>query len=109
MANADSRTSAECIRVEVAYALPERQKIIALQVNPGTTAIEAVRQSGIAEFFVGLDAESAPLGVFAHAVERDHVLRDGDRVEIYRALVADPKESRKARAAQVKARRAQEK
>ena len=113
MANDKSSGGDDCIHVEVAYALPEQQKIIALRVTPGTTAIEAVRQSGIAALFVdegaGLDVESAALGVFGHAVERDHVLHDGDRIEIYRPLLVDPKESRKARAAEVKARRAQEK
>lgn len=109
MANDKSPGGDGRIRVEVAYALPERQQIIALQVAAGTTALEAARQSGIADCFDGLDLQQAALGVFGHAVGHDQVLRDGDRVEIYRPLLADPKESRKARAAQVKARRAQEK
>jgi len=109
MANAKSADGDDRIRIEVAYALPEQQKIVALLVRPGTTAIEAVQQSGIAALFVGQDVDGAALGVFGHAVERDHVLHAGDRVEIYRPLLIDPKESRKARAAEVKARRAQEK
>ena len=83
------------IAVEVAYALPERQALIAIRVPAGTTALEAVRLSKIAQRFEGLDVESAPLGVFGRRVEGDEVLRDGDRVEIYRPLTADPKEVRR--------------
>ncbi len=83
------------IAVEVAYALPERQALIAIRVPVGTTALEAVRASRIAEAFEDLDAEAAPLGVFGRRVEADEVLRDGDRVEIYRPLTADPKEVRR--------------
>ncbi|QIB66275.1 RnfH family protein [Kineobactrum salinum] len=93
------------INVEVAYALPERQAIVPLQVVPGTTALEAARRSGITERFAGIVLEDARLGIFGKVVAPDQVLREGDRVEIYRPLIADPKEVRKARAAKVKARR----
>ncbi len=97
------------ITVEVAYALPERQTIIELRVAEGTTALEAARQSGVAEKFDGIDLENDKLGIFGKAVSPQQVLRPGDRVEIYRPLIADPKEVRKARAARVKERKAREK
>lgn len=93
------------LQVEVAYALPEKQAIIPLQVLPGTTALQAAQRSGIAERFPGLDLESARLGIFGKVVAADQVLAEGDRVEIYRPLKADPKEVRKARAARVRERR----
>ena len=88
------------ITVEVAYALPERQRILSLQVPAGTTMLDAAARSGIAGLFEGLDLASAKMGIFGKAVAdpRRHVLADGDRVEIYRPLTADPKEARKARA-----------
>lgn len=98
----------QTIRVEVAYALPDKQAILALDVAEGTTALEAARQSGIAGEFEGVDLENSKIGIFGHPVSPDQVLREGDRVEIYRPLIADPKEVRKERAARVKARRAQE-
>lgn len=97
------------IHVEVAYALPGKQAILGLDVPEGTTALEAAQQSGIADRFEGIDLENAKLGIFASVVSPRQVLREGDRVEIYRPLVADPKEVRKERAARVKARKAQEK
>lgn len=88
------------IAVEVAYALPERQRIIALKVPAGTTMLDAAERSGIERLFEGLDLATAKMGIFGKAVAdpRTHVLVDGDRVEIYRPLTADPKEARKARA-----------
>jgi putative ubiquitin-RnfH superfamily antitoxin RatB of RatAB toxin-antitoxin module len=100
--------SDDAIAVEVAYALPERQAIIELQVAEGTTALEAARQSGVADQFEGIDLDNAKLGIFGKAVSPQQVLRPGDRVEIYRPLIADPKEVRKARAARVKERKARE-
>lgn len=100
-------TEQTLINVEVAYALAEKQSILALQVPEGTTALDAARQSGITEKFEGIDLENAKLGIFAKVVSPGQVLRDGDRVEIYRPLIADPKEVRKARAARAKERRGQ--
>tara|TARA_R110002110_G_scaffold415748_1_gene654867 strand:+ start:110363 stop:110695 length:333 start_codon:yes stop_codon:yes gene_type:complete len=94
------------IAVEVAYALPEKQAIIAVQVPEGTTALEAAQQSGIADRFEGLDLDNAKLGLFGKLVAPQQVLNSGDRVEIYRPLMADPKEVRKARAARAKERKA---
>ena len=97
------------IRVEVAYALPERQSIVPLTVPEGTTALAAAQQSGLAEQYEGLSIDDAKLGIFGKAVAAQHVLQAGDRVEIYRPLIADPKEVRKARAARAKERRARDK
>ena len=102
-------TGKDTIRVEVAYALPDRQAILALDVSPGTTALDAARQSGITDKFEGIDLENAKLGIFGALVAPAQVLQEGDRVEIYRPLIADPKEVRKARAARAKERRASEK
>ena len=97
------------IRVEVAYALPARQVLMELQVPEGATALEAAQQSGITEKFEEIDLENAKLGIFSKIVSPKQVLREGDRVEIYRSLIADPKEVRKARAARAKERRSQAK
>ena len=97
------------IRVEVAYALPEKQAIAELEVVEGTTSLEAARKSGLAERFEGIDLDNAKLGIYAKVVSPTQVLREGDRVEIYRPLIADPKEVRKARAARAKERRARDK
>lgn len=98
-------TDIETIAVEVAYALPDKQKIIALLVEPGTTALQAVKRSGIGAHFPELDLESVTLGIFGQtlgtkglAPASQYRLHAGDRVEIYRPLKADPKEARRRRA-----------
>ena len=98
-------TEADKIPVEVAYALPDKQEIVMLEVQPGTTAREAVQRSGIEKLFPGVDLEGSKLGIFGKAIKDGQVLRAGDRVEVYRDLIADPKEVRKRRAAEAKARR----
>lgn len=98
---------AETITIEVAYGLPLEQALLVLAVPAGTTAREAVRLSGLATRFPGLDPEHAPLGIFGK-LEKDpaaRVLREGDRVEVYRPLLIDPKEARRRRAERAKARR----
>lgn len=93
------------IPVEVAYATPEKQLIIPLAVQRGTTALEAVQQSGIAQEFPGLDLERQAMGIFAALLNgrdlpapAEYVLEPYDRVEIYRPLQIDPKQARLARA-----------
>ncbi|WP_417582101.1 RnfH family protein [Nitrincola sp.] len=92
----------EMIPVEVAYALPDEQKIIALNVHEGTTVHEAVVLSRMNEYFSEIDPESDPVGIFGKAVKDPLTteLRAGDRVEIYRPLLADPKEIRARKAAE---------
>lgn len=97
------------IAVEVAYALPDKQLIKAFEVPPGTTARQAVELSSIADSFDGLILEGNALGIFGKVVASDYVLRAGDRVEIYRPLIADPKEVRKERAAKTRLSRAEKK
>lgn len=94
------------MRVEVAYALPDKQRIVAIEVEEGCTVFEAAQRSGIVAFFPEIDLTQAAMGIFGRVVEqpREERLREGDRVEIYRPLVIDPKEARKARAAKKEAR-----
>lgn len=98
------------ISVEVAYALPGRQRIIRLAVPAGTTMLEAVRLSRIVEHFPGLDIDNSTMGIFGKAVATpaERVLLEGERVEIYRPLIADPKEARKQRAAKARGGAGQE-
>lgn len=100
-----SEPEPESIEVEVAYALPDEQMIIPVRVAPGCTAIQAVRDSGILEHFPQIDLESAKIGIFSRAIPKpaEHVLMAGDRVEIYRPLLIDPKEARANRAKKAKA------
>ncbi|SFX57894.1 RnfH family protein [Marinospirillum alkaliphilum] len=89
------------ISIEVAYALPEKQKILALEVQAGTSVLDAALQSGMEQHFPGLDIRSCKLGIFSKQVAKPdaQLVQDGDRIEIYRPLVADPKASRAQRAA----------
>lgn len=97
----------ENVPIEVAYALPEKQRIIKLNVPPGTTALEAVMQSGIDAFFDDLTlGPEVKLGVWGKSVTHDREVLSGERVEIYRPLQVDPKAVRKARAEKAKAARA---
>jgi len=99
----------EEINVEVAYALPDKQKLIDFRVVKGTNALKAVKLSGITQFFPEISLDELQLGIFSQHIEPDQVLQEGDRVEIYRPLLADPKEVRKRRAAEMAAKRAQQK
>ena len=85
--------------IEIAYATPDLQKIIECEVDSGVSPRDAVRQSNIRQYFTEIDPETCDLGVFGKSIADDYVLADGDRVEIYRALIADPKEVRRQRAA----------
>lgn len=90
------------IRIEVAYARADQQVIKKIEVEAGTTAEAAIRQSGILEQFPEIDLATNKIGLFSKATKLDTVLREMDRVEIYRPLIADPKEVRKQRAAEGK-------
>lgn len=94
--------NAELIDVEVAYARPDTQLILELRVPEGTTLEQAVRESGMLERFPEIDLARNQVGIFGKLNKSDTVLRNGDRVEIYRQLIADPKEVRKQRAAEGK-------
>lgn len=86
------------IRVEVAYGLPDRQALVAIEVPTGTTVAEAIEASGIDRKFPDLEVHPGRVGIFGRKVTLDTALRAGDRVEIYRPLLVDPKETRRARA-----------
>jgi len=96
--------SIQSINVEVAYALPDKQIIREVNVDAGTTIGAAIVQSGIMMDFPTLDIEleNAKVGIFGKVATMTTVLADGDRVEIYRPLIADPKEVRRKRAAEGK-------
>jgi len=86
------------IDIEVVYALPAKQTLLKQQVAAGTTVLEAVRASGILEKHPEIDIATTKLGIFGKLVKPDIVLREKDRIEIYRPLIADPKEVRRKRA-----------
>lgn len=87
----------ETLDIEVVYALPEQQVLLTLQVVSGTCVGEVLRQADLKKRFPGLDLVTMPIGIFGQRVSADHVLRAGDRIEIYRPLSADPKLARRAR------------
>ncbi len=88
--------------VEVAYALPDEQIILPLEVEEGTTIKQAIEQSGIMEKYPEINLGENKVGIFGHAQKLDKVLQSGDRVEIYRPITCDPKEVRRERAALAK-------
>jgi putative ubiquitin-RnfH superfamily antitoxin RatB of RatAB toxin-antitoxin module len=88
----------EEIDIEVAFALPDQQQIVSMKVAVGTTALEAVQCSGLLQQFPMIEAGSLRFGVYGKLVSAERVLRPHDRVEIYRPLLADPKEVRRRRA-----------
>jgi putative ubiquitin-RnfH superfamily antitoxin RatB of RatAB toxin-antitoxin module len=83
------------IKVEVLYALPQEQLLLTVDVPPGTTLGDAVQRSGMLEKHPEIDLTSNKVGIFGKLSKLDTVLREKDRVEIYRPLIADPKEVRK--------------
>ena len=87
------------IKVEVACALPNRQRIVSLDAESGCSARAAVEQSNIQKEFPDLDIANCQLGVFGLLVEDSQCLSSGDRVEVYRPLINNPRDSRRALAA----------
>lgn len=93
---------AETINIEVCYALPQKQVLVGLKLPAGATLGQALEASGLLEKYPEIDLKKNKFGIFAKLSKVDAVLRDRDRVEIYRPLIADPKEVRKQRAAEGK-------
>jgi putative ubiquitin-RnfH superfamily antitoxin RatB of RatAB toxin-antitoxin module len=91
------------INIEVVYALPEQQTLLRQPVVPGTTVSEAIQASGILQKYPDIDLMVNKLGIFGKLTKADAVVRDKDRIEIYRPLIADPKEVRRKRAEEGKA------
>ena len=90
------------IQVEVVYALPYKQVVLGLKVAPDCDVQQVVTQSGILQQFPEIDLAVNMVGIFGRQVKLDSTLRAGDRVEIYRPLLADPKDIRRRRAEQAK-------
>lgn len=90
---------AEAIRVEVVYALPQRQELVQVSLPEGATVRQAIEASGLLQKYPDIELDGRnKLGIFAKLTKADATLRDRDRVEIYRPLIADPKAVRKKRA-----------
>ena len=105
-------TDSTMIMIEVAYALPDKQTLLQLSVPAGTTALEAVKQSGILKTYPNIDVDTDKMGVFSQVLgskgldePSSYKLHERDRIEIYRSLIADPKEVRRRRAEEAKAKK----
>ena len=90
------------ILIEIAYALPEEQVIISIKVPTKSDVKQAIEKSGIQKKFPSIDLSKNKVGIFGKKTTLDHVLKNRDRIEIYRPLILDPKEMRRKRAAQKK-------
>ena len=87
------------MKIQVVHATPDQQSIVELDVPDGTTVFEAAVQSGLANQFPDIDLDTIPMGIFGVRVKTaTTILHPGDRVELYRSLLVDPKESRRTRA-----------
>lgn len=90
------------INIEIAFALPTKQTLLALQVTAGSTIEAAIKQSSILTDYEEIDLDTNKVGIWSRTAKLTDVLNDGDRIEIYRPLIADPKEVRKRRAEKAK-------
>ena len=99
---ADPTKNPTTINIEVIYALPQRQDIVRLKLSANSTLQQAVQSSGLLEKYPEIDLARNKFGIFGKLGKLDSILRARDRVEIYRPLIADPKEVRKQRAAEGK-------
>lgn len=88
----------ELLDIEVVYATPKQQIVISLQLPSPTTIAEAISASGILQRFPELDADHLQVGIFGKVTTMEQTLKMGDRVEIYRPLIHNPKEARRIRA-----------
>lgn len=92
----------DAISIEITYALPDKQTLLSISVSKGCTVQQAIQQSGILDMHHDISLDVNKVGIWYKTTKLDTVLNDGDRVEIYRPLIADPKEIRKRRAEQAK-------
>ena len=92
------RKMAESLSIEIAYALPQKQELVQLKLPAGSTVQQAIEASGLKQKHPEIDLAKNKVGIFGKLSKLDAPLRDRDRVEIYRPLIADPKEVRKKRA-----------
>ena len=93
---------AEQIAIEVAFALPKRQTLLSLQVPVGSSIRQAIERSGILASFPEIDLAVNKVGIWSRTAKLDEQVNEGDRIEIYRPLVADPKDMRRRRAEKAK-------
>ena len=101
--------SPEWIKIEVCHALPDRQELLKIKVLAGTSALDCIRASGIEKFLAGLDLAKSPVGVFGKLVNAsEYRPQAGDRLEIYRPLIADPRDRRRQQASRQKGAAARE-
>lgn len=94
--------SSERLQVEVVYALPHEQHVVKLDVEPSATVEDIIQHSGVLLKYPEIDLAVNKVGIFSRNVKLDALVRDKDRIEIYRPLLADPKEIRRKRAEQAK-------
>jgi putative ubiquitin-RnfH superfamily antitoxin RatB of RatAB toxin-antitoxin module len=94
--------SSELINVEVAYALPTKQSLVSVAIDKNATVEEAIQASNLLHEYPDIDLSKTKVGVWSRVVRLKDTLIDGDRIEIYRGLIADPKEIRKRRAEKAK-------
>jgi uncharacterized protein len=86
------------MRVDIAYAEPQRAIVKSFELAPGSQVADALKLAALDPDFAGVDLANAVVGIFGKLIRADHALQDGDRIEIYRPLTADPKAARRARA-----------
>lgn len=90
-----STVTAETIRVEVVFALPDRQKLVTLRLPAGATVTQAIAESGLAADFRQPDLSSFPVAIWGVRARPEQLLRDKDRIEILRPLAIDPRDARR--------------
>lgn len=103
MAEMRAELQTEMLQVYVCYATPQREFLRPMRVEPGTTIGQAIEQSGVLVEFPEINLVTQPVGIYAKKKTLETVLRERDRIEIYRPLIADPKDSRRKRAAKKEA------
>jgi putative ubiquitin-RnfH superfamily antitoxin RatB of RatAB toxin-antitoxin module len=90
------------LRIEIAYAEPQRGIVKTLHLPPGSRVADALRLAALDPDFTGVDLANSALGIFGRLTRSDQALKEGDRIELYRPLAADPKIARRARAKQLR-------
>lgn len=98
-----NESSNDMMSIELAYALPDVQALLKIDVQEGSTVQQAIEQSGILRQFPQIDITQDKVGIFSKVCKLDRVLSQGDRIEIYRPLLTDPKQRRREKAEKAKA------
>lgn len=98
LVNSELVVKDELVNIEVIYALEDEQKILRLSVAKKSTVAEVIKQSGILKLYPQIDLDQSQCGIYSHVVTMEQIVKEGERIEIYRPLICDPKEVRKQRA-----------